>query len=281
MARIKLLPLRPQHLRAALVPPTAPSLRAPFALSPPTTTASAPSPSARAAFFSSSSASAATQHTPRGKDKKPVIPPPTPFVPDVQTFLTLIGRDLVKHAAKFPTWDSLFTLTSVDLAELGIEPPRTRRYLLQWRRRFLKGLYGPGGDLVHVRDGKAMLQIAEIIAPPRGADPDSPETAAAAVSFRPRKYVVNVPFDQNADTCPPDLLSRVCGYQVRDGNKIVGHYAKPLKHGGGAVVTITEGMWEDKRGHKVDGGERRRTEIRYKRRVAERREARERGELPQ
>jgi hypothetical protein len=47
-----------------------------------------------------------------------------------------------------------------------------------------------------------------------------------------------------------------------------------MKHGG-ARVTVTEGMWEDKRGHKVDGGERRRDEIRFKRRVAERKALRE------
>ena len=29
------------------------------------------------------------------------VPDPTPFVPDTTTFLTLIGRELSKHAAKF------------------------------------------------------------------------------------------------------------------------------------------------------------------------------------
>ena len=38
------------------------------------------------------------------------IPRPTPFVPDPQTFLTLIGRNMAQHAAKIPSWEALFTL---------------------------------------------------------------------------------------------------------------------------------------------------------------------------
>ncbi|KAK6952261.1 hypothetical protein Daesc_006796 [Daldinia eschscholtzii] len=141
--------------------------------------------------------------------------------------------------------------------------PRTRRYLLQWRQRFLKGQYGIGGDLQHVEDGKADLKILE-----SDADP-----------VRPRKYVVNVPAGRTVKECGLDDMSRVRGYKVDGAKTIVGPYALPLKGGEGARVTITEGMWEDRRGHKVDGGERRRTEIRYKKRIAERREMRERGEL--
>jgi IGR protein motif. len=32
-----------------------------------------------------------------------------PFVPDVQTFLTLIGREMSKQASKIPSWQDLFT----------------------------------------------------------------------------------------------------------------------------------------------------------------------------
>jgi hypothetical protein len=45
--------------------------------------------------------------------------------------------------------------------------------------------------------------------------------------------------------------------------------------GGTAQLKVTEGMWEDRRGHKVDGGERRQAEVRFKRRVAERKALRE------
>ncbi|OTB16876.1 hypothetical protein K445DRAFT_316385 [Daldinia sp. EC12] len=245
MVRIKPL-LNPHQLRTALAPIT------PRASFPPSPIISSLSPlsSIRA------SSSTTTRSTPE-------IPSPTPFIPDVETFLTVIGRGLSQHASKFPTWEALFSLTSDQLRELGIEPPRTRRYLLQWRQRFLKGQYGIGGDLQHVEDGKADLKILE-----SDADP-----------VRPRKYVVNVPAGRTVKECSLDEMSRVRGYKVEGAKTIVGPYALPLKGGEGARVTITEGMWEDRRGHKVDGGERRRTEIRYKKRIAERREMRERGEL--
>ncbi|KAI8965686.1 IGR protein motif-domain-containing protein [Daldinia sp. FL1419] len=191
------------------------------------------------------------------------IPSPTPFIPDVQTFLTVIGRGLSQHASKFPTWEALFSLTSDQLRELGVEPPRTRRYLLQWRQRFRLGQYGVGGDLQHVADGKAELRILE-------SDRDP---------VNPHKYVVNVPTGRSVKECTLEEMSRVRGYKVQGAKTIVGPYALPLKGGEGVQVAVTEGMWEDKRGRKIDGGERRRTEVRYKKRIAERREMRERGEL--
>lgn len=199
----------------------------------------------------------------------PKIPPPTPFVPNVQTFLTLIGRGLGQHASKFPTWESLFSLTSEQLRELGIEPPRTRRYLLQWRQRFRRRQYGVGGDLQHVKGGAALLRVLEL------------------GTFTKRRYVVNVPPDtQSLADLDPSQMSRVTGYKVQGARTIVGPYAlplplqaTPLSEGGAARVTVTEGMWEFRRGRKIDGGERRRTEVRYKKRIAERRELREQGLL--
>ncbi|KAK8137649.1 IGR protein domain-containing protein [Apiospora sp. TS-2023a] len=194
----------------------------------------------------------------------PEIPAPTPFCPDVQTFLTLIGRGLGGHASKFPTWEALFSLTSEQLRELGIEPPRTRRYLLQWRQRFRRGQFGVGGDLKHVsEDGAAELRVLE-----HDADPTNP-----------KRYVVNVPQGQTVKDTPLQDLSRVVGYKVEGARTIVGPYAMQLKGGEGARVVVKEGMWEDKRGRKIDGGERRRTEVKYKKRIQERKEQRERGEI--
>lgn len=103
--------------------------------------------------------------------------------------------------------------------------------------------------------------------------------SGADATQAPRKFVVNVPSDRPVKECSPAELSRVLGYHVEGAKNIVGPYALPLKGNDGARVTVTEGMWEDRQGYKVDGGERRRAEVRYKRRIAERREARERGEL--
>ncbi|KAI1429438.1 IGR protein motif-domain-containing protein [Xylaria sp. FL1777] len=242
--------LRPQHLRA-IFPSPSPS----------------PSPSlplAQVLLQSSirnNTRAASTTTTPR----PPQIPSPTPFVPDVPTFLTVIGRGLKQHASKIPDWQTLFTLTSEQLRELGVEPPRARKYLLRWRQRFRQGQYGIGGDLRHVKGGVADLRVLE--------------AADASPAEVPRRFVVNVPSGRTVKQCDPSDLARVQGYHVEGVKDIVGPYALPLKDSEGARITVTEGMWEDRRGRKIDGGERRRTEVRYKRRIAERREARERGEL--
>jgi hypothetical protein len=194
------------------------------------------------------------------KDSEPVIPPTLPFVPDVETFLTLIGRGLKQHAPKFPSWESLFTLSSDQLRELQIEPPRTRRYLLRWRKRYIEGKYGPGGDFKHVENGRAELKVLE-----QGI-------------FVPVRKVINVPPGKIATEIPEKQRVRPKGYKVQGFKTIVGSYALPMKDGG-AQVTVTEGMWEDRRGHKVDGGERRRAEVRFKRGVAQRKEAREKQGL--
>ncbi|KAH9910011.1 IGR protein motif-domain-containing protein [Xylariomycetidae sp. FL2044] len=215
---------------------------------------------------------AASSKTTPTKAPPPAIPSPTPFVPNVETFLKVIGRGLSAHASKFPTWESLFSLTSDELRELGVEPPRTRKYLLRWRQRFRQGRYGIGGDLRHVRaeDGSADLRVLEV-------EDDGTDVGSLR---HVRKYVVNVPpGTASARDCEPADLSRVQGYQVRGARTIAGPYALPLKRGEGARVTVTEGMWEDRRGVKIDGGERRRTMVRMKKRIAERREARERGEI--
>ncbi len=191
----------------------------------------------------------------------PTIPKPRPFVPDVDTFLKLIGRGLSRHASKFPSWEALFTMTSPQLKELGIEPPRARRYLLQWMQRYRKGVVGPGGDFKFVQDGEAHLRVAT---PPAGAATDA-------------RWVVNVPHGEGADlqSTGVETLPRPKGYAVRGLKTIAGSYATELPGKGGAVVKITEGMWEQKQGRKIDGGERRRAETRFKKRSAERRAERE------
>ncbi|KAI1351711.1 IGR protein motif-domain-containing protein [Xylaria sp. FL0043] len=251
MASMKPL-LRPQHFRCVF-------------------SSSFPSPTIAQTLLQSTIRSSTRAASTSQVQRPPQIPPPTPLVPDVTTFLTVIGRGLKQHASKIPDWETLFTLTSEQLRELGVEPPRARKYLLRWRQRFRQGQYGVGGDLQHVKDGVADLRILEAPLIP-GADGATPNQT-------PRKYVVNVPPGRSVKECHPAELSRVQGYHVEGAMHIVGPYALPLKNKEGARITVTEGMWEDRQGRKIDGGERRRTEVRYKRRIAERREARERGEL--
>ncbi len=71
-------------------------------------------------------------------------------------------------------------------------------------------------------------------------------------------------------------LRKVAGVRLANGHMIQGPYVQPTKGSNGSVATlkVQEGLWEHRRGHKVDGGERRKAEVRFKRGVEERRKAR-------
>ena len=195
------------------------------------------------------------------------IPPQTPFVPDAKTFLTLIGRGLSQHAAKIPTWQSLFSLTSSQLRELGVEPARSRRYLLWWRDRFRKGLHGIGGDLQNVMDAVAQVRVVEV---PIGNTPASAAITSTRISAK-KKLVLNLPPEAPTQGLRAKEAKPIGGMKVVGAHTIVGPYIEPVKGTGGSVATIRvqEGMWEVKRGHKVDGGERRKVQVRRKRRLEE------------
>lgn len=214
------------------------------------------------------------------KQAKPIIPQPTPFVPDVPTFLSLIGREMHKHASKFTSWDSLFSLSSAELRELGIEPARQRRYLLRQREKFKQGIYGPGGDLDVVVDGAAQLRVVEV--PVESSITQGEEintslpSASATLSPGMRKVIVNIaPDAEKYEYRPGDTLKKYAHMKIHQGSMVKGPFIQALKGTNGSAVLIKaiEGMWEDRRGHKVDGGERRRAEVRAKKRSAERRAA--------
>lgn len=220
------------------------------------------------------------------------VPKPTPFVPDVPTFLTLIGRGLSQHASKIPSWEALFTYSSQQLRDAGFEPPRARRYLLWWRERFRNGITGIGGDAVAVKDGIAELRIAEV-----PSKRSSHQQATLTKSAGMRKVVVNVtptvslPFDPAAAPAAPEEgeqpaartgvlappmrmaekeAKTIAGVKLHEGDRIGGTGVEFVKgHPGVAKLRVQQGLWEEKRGHKVDGGERRKAEVRYKRFAAE------------
>jgi hypothetical protein len=198
----------------------------------------------------------------------PQIPPPTPFVPDPQTFLTLIGRNLSQHAAKIPSWEALFSLTSTQLRELGVEPPRSRRYLLRWREKFRKGQFGICGDAESVVDGAAHLRVVEIPKSDSGVGMNTNATATRTPGTS--KVIVNVPPEAISSEIPPEQMKVIKGFKVRGSHTIVGPHIQPIKGGKAAKVVVKEGLWEERRGHKIDGGERRKAEVRAKRRSEER-----------
>ncbi|KAB8336667.1 hypothetical protein FH972_020978 [Carpinus fangiana] len=261
------------------------------------------------------------------------IPSPTPFVPNPQTFLTLIGRSLSAHAAKIPSWDALFTLTPAQLRDLGIEPARSRKYLLRWRAKFARGEWGPGGECAHVdAAGRAEVRVVEVpvgSAVERagwravhgdGAQGDAVAAreargeggATVTTSAGTRRIVVNVPVEaavraagaeggeakevvegEEADANEEDVAPAVVfaplsaealakshpitkGIKYRGAKGLVGSHVEPIKgtSGQAAIIRVKEGLWEDRRGHKIDGGERRQAEVRAKRRAADRKAGR-------
>ncbi|CAF9933696.1 MAG: hypothetical protein ALECFALPRED_005666 [Alectoria fallacina] len=211
----------------------------------------------------------------RASASPPPIPQPTPFVPDASTFLKLIGRNLSQHVGKIPTWRSLFSLSSTQLRELGVEPARTRRYLLWWRDRFRKGIFGVGGDLKNVKDGGAELRVVEVPVAKAGL-PKFKSTSTVIGLQWTKRMVVNEPPDVVEKSPSLQRLKPVDGMKVAGVRTIVGPYVQRVKGTSGSVATIKvqEGMWEVRRGVKVDGGERRKVQVRRKKLLEERRTSR-------
>ena len=81
-------------------------------------------------------------------------------------------------------------------------------------------------------------------------------------------------------TAPPPKIDttdakEVKGVKIVHGTSVGGKCIEyPKGHQGVALLKVREGLWEQKRGHKVDGGERRKAEVRAKRKVQERKNAR-------
>jgi hypothetical protein len=206
------------------------------------------------------------------------VPKPIPFIPDHTAFLSAIGRGLSAHATKIPSWDALFTLTSPQLKDLGVEPARSRRYLLHWREKYRNGEYGIGGDCKHVQDGVAELKVVEALVHPNPqlGNTISPRSAVTTATHDPgtRKFVANVPVGAEAPVESVETLPKVQGVILKGAKTIKGSFVEPVKGSGGlkARIRLQEGIWEVRRGHKVDGGERRKAEVRAKRRAAENKE---------
>lgn len=184
------------------------------------------------------------------------IPAPIPFCPDVKTFLSLIGRNLSQHADKIPTWRRLFNLKGEDLKKMGIEPPRARRYLLRRLQQYRQGQYGPGGDLKYIdENGAAEVRLVEVPAPER-------KLATATTTPGMRKVIVNLPIGSQIDVKSAERLHSIKSVHIKRAGAIAGPHFTPLKGGGAAKIVRVEGLWEQKRGRKIDGGERRAAENR-------------------
>jgi len=162
-------------------------------------------------------------------------------------------------------------MTSAQLREAGIEPARTRRYLLWWRERFRQGLYGIGGDLTEVQDGVGEIRVFEVPVP---KDWTQASTSMATASRTPgmRKVALNVRAGEDRPPVALEEAKSVAHVKIRGAKTMAGPSIEYVKgtNGLAARIAVKEGLWEEKRGRKVDGGERRKAEVRAKRRAQER-----------
>lgn len=137
-----------------------------------------------------------------------------------------------------------------------------------------------GGDLKYVDGEKtAVLKMVEMpLVGGRGDGDAAQETAVPTTVAGLRKVkrtVVNVQQEGGEGVQVKEMLP-VEGMKVRGARTIVGPYVQYVKGTGGseAVIQAKEGMWEVRRGVKVDGGERRKKMVRRNRLLAERKAAR-------
>lgn len=122
--------------------------------------------------------------------------------------------------------------------------------------------------MTDVKDSVAHVRVVEI-----------PQELSAGVAAGPnavRKVIVNVPPDVPVSESRLRQLKPVSGLKVLGAQTIAGPFAEPMKGTSGsvAVIKVQEGMWEQRRGQKVDGGERRKVQVRRKRKLEEMRKNR-------
>lgn len=91
-----------------------------------------------------------------------------------------------------------------------------------------------------------------------------------------RKLVVNLPPGTPTPALSVAELKPVKGLKVLGAHTVGGSHIELVKGTMGRVgrIKVQEGLWEERRGHKIDGGERRKAEVRAKRRSEERRTTR-------
>lgn len=163
---------------------------------------------------------------------------------------------------------------------LGVEPARSRRYLLWWRDRYRKGVFGIGGELKNVKDGEAEVRVVEMPAfrsEARASNTNKGAVKAEALFPKMRTMVVNEPPEALEKIVSAEGLKAVKGMTIRGARTIVGPFIQLVKGTKGSVarIKVQEGLWEVKRGEKIDGGERRKVMVRRKRLLEERKTRRD------
>lgn len=128
----------------------------------------------------------------------------------------------------------------------------------------------------HVQDGVGEVKIFEVPVPEswKALNP-SAEMATATRTPGTRKVAINVPIGAEMPVVPLEKAKVLDFIKVRGKNGIEGPHVDMIKGAAGlkARIAVKEGLWEERRGHKVDGGERRKAEVRSKRRAEARKQA--------
>lgn len=106
-----------------------------------------------------------------------------------------------------------------------------------------------------------VLEVKKDAAGPRSLGPDAV-----------KKVVVNLPPEALDKELRASEVKAVRGVKVQGAHTIIGPYVELVKGTNGSVarIKVKEGMWEERRGHKVDGGERRKEYVRSRRAAKER-----------
>jgi hypothetical protein len=110
--------------------------------------------------------------------------------------------------------------------------------------------------------------VVEVPKPVFGVAANTTGTATSTPGTR--KIIVNIPPDAVSSEIPAGQLKPIQGLKIVGARAIAGPHVQPVKGGNTAKVVVKEGLGEERRGHKVDGGERRKAEVRAKRRSEER-----------
>lgn len=126
----------------------------------------------------------------------------------------------------------------------------------------------------HVTDGVGEIKLFEVPVPEawKKTNP-SADMATVTRSGGMRKVALNVPIGGEMPTKPLEECEPVKHVKARGLNKLIGTNVYMVS-AEKAAIKVQEGLWEVRRGHKVDGGERRKAEVRFKRRAEERKKAR-------
>lgn len=112
------------------------------------------------------------------------------------------------------------------------------------------------------------MRVFEVPVPEGRRQPQAAATRSAGM----RKVAINVPLGAEMPSGPLEEAEPVQHVKIRHDHTIAGPHVQPVKGSNGYAVrvSVAEGLWEERRGHKVDGGERRKAHVRALRRGAER-----------